>query len=85
MRIAEALSLEIGKHFSADCSVIYVRQQRSKKGHTIDPYPKTDAGFRGIDLAPALTALVKTYIGDRKSGFLFQTSTGLPMSPRNLA
>ena len=28
---------------------------------------------------------MKKYIGDRKSGFLFQTSTGLPMSQRNIA
>jgi integrase len=85
MRIAEALGLEIGKHFSADCSIVYVRQQRGKKGHKIESYPKTDAGIRDIDLAPALAALVKKYIGDRTSGFLFQTSTGLPMSPRNIA
>jgi integrase len=85
MRIAEALGLEIGKHFSGDCSIVYVRQQRSKKGHKIEPYPKTDAGIRDIDLSPALAALVQKYIGDRTSGFLFQTSTGLPMSQRNIA
>ena len=85
LRISEALGLEIGKHFSADCSIVYVRQQRSKKGHGIESYPKTDAGIRDIDLAPALAALVKNYIGTRKSGFLFETSSGLPMSPRNIA
>jgi len=84
LRISEALGLEIGKHFSADCSIVYVRQQRSKKGHGIEQYPKTDAGIRDIDLAPALAALVKKYIGNRTSGFLFETSSGLPMSPRNI-
>jgi len=29
--------------------------------------------------------LLKKYIGNRTSGFLFQTSTGLPMSQRNIA
>ena len=85
LRIAEALGLEIGKHFSADCSIVYVRQQRSKKGHGIESYPKTDAGIRDIDLDPALVALVRRYIGSRPSGFLFETSGGLPMSPRNIA
>jgi integrase len=85
LRIAEALGLEIGKHFSVDCSIVYVRQQRSKKGHKIESYPKTDAGIRDIDLDPALAALVKKYIGGRTSGFLFETSGGLPMSPRNIA
>jgi hypothetical protein len=31
-----------------------------------------------------LTVLVKEYIGSRKNGFLFETSGGLPMSPRNI-
>ncbi len=75
----------VGKHFSMDCSIVYVRQQRSKKGHKIESYPKTDAGIRDIDLDPALAALVKKYIGGRTSGFLFETSGGLPMSPRNIA
>jgi integrase len=84
LRIAEAMGLEIGKHFSNDCSIVYVRQQRSKKGHKIEKYPKTDAGIRDIDLHPDLAVLVKEYIGSRKNGFLFETSGGLPMSPRNI-
>lgn len=84
LRIAEALGLEIGKHFSNDCSIVYVRQQRSKKGHKIESYPKTDSGIRDIDLHPDLAVLVKEYIGFRKNDFLFETSGGLPMSPRNI-
>ena len=30
VRIAELLALEIGKHISPDCTVIYIRQQRSR-------------------------------------------------------
>ena len=85
MRISEVLGLEIGKHFSRDCSTIDVRRQRAKKGHGVEPYAKTDAGKRDIDVTPVLAALVKDYIGSRKSGFLFETSGGLPMSPRNIA
>lgn len=85
MRISEALGLEIGKHLAADCSVVYVRQQRSKKGHRIECYPKTDAGMRDIDLAPELAALLRDYIASRTSGFLFETATGLPLAPRNVA
>jgi integrase len=84
LRIAEALGLEIGKHFSNDCSIVYSRQQRSKKGHKIEAYPKTDAGIKDIDLHPDLAVLVKEYIGSRKNRFLFETSGGLPMSPRNI-
>jgi integrase len=84
LRIAEATGLEVGKHFSNDCSIVHVRQQRSKKGHKIEAYPKTDAGIRDIDLHPDLAVLVKEYIGSRRNGFLFETSGGLPMSPRNI-
>ncbi len=57
---------------------------RRKKGNGIEPYPKTDSGVRDIDLAPALAALVKDFSGNRKSGFLFGTANGLPLSPRNI-
>src|SRR5260370_8715942 len=79
LRIAEALGLEIGKHFSADCSIVYVRQQRSKRGHEIESYPKTDAGIRDIDLDPALAALVRKYIGGRTTGFFFFTLPTVPL------
>jgi integrase len=81
LRIAEALGLEIGKHLSPDCSIVFVRQQRSKKGTGIEPYPKTDAGFRDVDLDPALAHLLKNYIGSRKTGLLFHTTGSLPLFP----
>ena len=84
IRISEALGLEVGKHVTADCSIVYIRQQRSKKGHGIETYLKSDSAIRDVDLAPALAALVKEYIGARTNGFLFETSGGLPMSPRNI-
>jgi integrase len=84
LRIAEALGLEIGKHLSDDCSIVLVRQQRSKKGRGVEPFPKTDAGFRDVELDPALALLLKNYIGGRQSGSLFETSSGLPLSARNI-
>jgi integrase len=84
MRISEALGLEVGRHFSANCSIVQVRQQRSKKGNGIEPYPKTDSGVRDIDLAPVLAALLKEFIDSRKSRFLFESANGLPLSPRNI-
>jgi hypothetical protein len=46
------------------------------KGHKIEPYPKTDAGIRNIDLHPDLAGLVNEYIGTRKNGFLFEATGG---------
>jgi len=84
LRVSEALGLELSRHLSADCSIIYVRQQRSKRGSGIVPYLKSDAASRDVDLDPALASLVRNYIDSRKSGFLFETSGGLPMSARNI-
>jgi integrase len=83
LRIAEALGLDIGKHLSPDCSMVFVRQQRRKKLTGIEPYPKTDLGFRDVDIDPALAQLLKNYIGNRKTGLLFQTTGSLPLFPRN--
>jgi integrase len=47
LRIAEALGLEIGKHLSADCSIVFVRQQRSKKGERNRAVPKNRCGLSG--------------------------------------
>jgi len=85
LRIAEALGLEIGKHLSPDCSIVFVRQQRSKKGTGIEPYPKTETGFRDVDIDPALASLLKNYVGTRTTGLLFETTGNLPLFPRNIA
>lgn len=83
IRISELLALEIGKHISADCSIISIRQQRGKWGG-IESTPKTDAGFRDIDLCHHLAKMLRSYIGDRESGFLFETEGGKMLSKENL-
>lgn len=84
MRISEALAIEIGKHLNEDCSVIRVSQQRSKKGHQIECYTKTEAGKREIDLHPDLAKLLREYIGGRTKGFLFSTKRGRMLSPTSV-
>ena len=83
MRIAELLALEIGKHISPDCSVVYIRQQRSRKGEVAST-PKTDASYRDVDIHPFVAKLLREYIGDRKTGFLFETETGKMLWPSTL-
>ena len=83
IRISELLALEIRKHISADCTVISIRQQRDKWGG-IELTPKTEAGFRDVDLCPSLAKMLRSYIGDRKEGFLFETEGGKMLSPENL-
>lgn len=79
LRIGELLALEIGKQVSADSSIISVRQQRDRWGK-IQP-PKTEAGFRDVDLHSTLRSMLRSYIGERRSGFVFQSGNGTMLWP----
>jgi integrase len=81
LRIGEALALEIGRHISGDCSTIHVRQ--SVWGGLVQA-PKTANAVRDIDLPSGLAAFLKAFIGNRTSGFVFQTKTGKPLTQRNV-
>jgi integrase len=83
VRIAELLALEVGKHISPDCKVVSIRQQRSRKGDIV-PTPKTDAGYRDVDVHPLVAKMLREYIGNRKSGFLFETEAGNMLWPSTL-
>jgi integrase len=81
LRIGEALGLKLGEHLSGDFSMIRVRQ--SVWRGTVQT-PKTDNAVREIDVPSSLAALLKASVGDRESGFLFQTDSGQPLTQRNI-
>jgi integrase len=82
LRAGEEIGLEIDKHISEDFRTLCIRQKvrRTK----LELFLKTDAGRRDVDLCPALAALLKTFVGDRTSGFLFQNRKGSFLSQTNL-
>jgi integrase len=82
LRAGEAIGLEIDKHISEDFRTLYIRQKvrRTK----LELFLKTDAGRRDVDLCPALAALLKAFVGDRASGFLFHNRKGNFLSQTNL-
>ena len=81
LRIGEALGLKLGAHLSDDFSTIRVRQSVWRGSVQT---PKTENAVREIDLPTSLGAFLKAYIGDRTSGFLFQSESGRPLTPRNV-
>lgn len=81
MRIGEALGLKLGEHFSADFSTISIRQSVWRGSVQT---PKTDNAVREIDVPTPLAALLKASVGGRTSGFLFQSKSGRPLTPRNV-
>jgi hypothetical protein len=81
-RFGEVLGLQIGKHISADCSTLYIRQK--VWNGRVQPYLKTENGIRDIDLHPDVAAMLKTFLGNRTSGFLFCSKNGLPLLQSNI-
>jgi integrase len=82
LRIGEALGIEIDKHISPDFLTIFVKQ---KVHHgRVEQRLKTSNGFRQVDLHPAIAVLLKEFVGDRATGFLFCTRIGKPVSPSNI-
>jgi integrase len=82
LRIGEALGIEIDKHISHDFLTISMVQKvrRGKVEHRL----KTPRGERQVDLHPLIGALLKEFVGNRTSGFLFCTRTGRPLSQSDI-
>jgi integrase len=82
LREGEALGIEIDKHISSDFLTISIVQKVrcGKVEHRL----KTPSGERQVDLHPSIGALLKEFVGNRTSGFLFCTRTGKPLSQSNI-
>ena len=82
LRIGEALGIEIGRHISDDCSTLEIRQK--VWNGQVQSFLKTENGLRDVDLHSSVAVLLKAFIGDRKSGLLFCTRNGGPLSLSNI-
>lgn len=87
LRIGEALAIKLDEYseehttISSDCKTIHVRKSiwngREQK-------PKTENAIRSVDVPTTLATYLKSFAGDRSSGFLFQTESGLPLGQSNI-
>jgi integrase len=81
MRIGEALGLNIS-NINLETRVIEITQSAWRSDIQL---PKTGAAIREIDITAAVAAMLKTFIGDRTQGLLFQSRNGLPLSQSNIS
>ena len=81
LRAGEALGLEIDKHISEDFRTLRV-QQKAKRG-IIQQFLKTENGIREVDLCTELANLLRDFVGERREGLLFRTSTGAQLLQAN--
>jgi integrase len=78
LRIGEALALEVGHFRNGTLSV----RQGLWNGKLQSP--KTRSGFREVDLTLEINGMLKTFLGDRETGFIFRTSSGSPLHQSNV-
>lgn len=82
LRVGEALGLRIDRHISDDFRTLTIAQ---KVRHcVVEGRLKNENAARQIDLPPAVAELLKSFVGDRKAGFLFQSRNGSPISSSNI-
>jgi integrase len=81
-RVGEVLGIEIDKHLSPDFLTIFI-QQKIHYGR-VEQRLKTANGCRQADLHPTIASLLKEFVDNRASGFLFCTRQGKPVSPSNI-
>jgi integrase len=80
LRVGEAVGLRI-EHLLDNCTRLVVAQ--SVWGGK-EQSPKTASAYREVDICEELAFLLHKHIGDRTSGFVFQTRNGKPISPHNI-
>jgi len=80
LRAGELLGLEV-RHF--DGTSVKVEQSVWGGNNRVNS-PKTKNARRVVDLDPGVAALLREFIGERTSGFIFQTTTRKPVTQTNL-
>jgi len=82
MRIGEALGLEIDKYISSDCRTFRIGQKARRC--TIEDPLKTKNAVREVDPHSSVAELLREFVSDPESGFLFQSRNGKPLPSSNI-
>lgn len=80
LRIGEALGLSI-ENISPDRRTLCIRQ-KAKRG-LLQPFLKTQAGEREVDLCQEMANMLQEFIGSRREGLLFSTASGRQLLQAN--
>jgi integrase len=78
LRAGELLGLEV-RHFDG----YSIKVEQSVWGNNAQA-PKTQNAYRIVDLHPDVAKLLSDFIGNRKSGYIFRTGNGKPLSQSNI-
>lgn len=81
LRFGEALGIDVTS-ISPDYITIKICQ-KAWRGQIHD-YLKSDSGKREVDLHPPVAEMLRSFVGERKSGLLFRNSRGRQLSQTNI-
>jgi integrase len=80
LRAGEAFGLHV-EDLNLNAGKLYVRRS-VWRGQEVTV--KTKRGYREVNIEPALIQMLEQHLGERKSGRVFQTNTGTPLSKDNV-
>jgi Phage integrase family len=80
MRSGELFGLRV-EDLDLEHAIVHVR--RSVWGH-LEVTPKTDAGFRDVDIDAQTVRMLKEHLGDQKTGLVFSSRNNTPLVNRNI-
>jgi integrase len=80
MRFGELAGLHV-EDIDFENSIIHIRRSTFK---LIDTTPKTDAGYRAVNVDSDTMAMLKLHLGNRQAGRVFQTRNGTPLVHANI-
>lgn len=81
-RVGESLGIEIDKHISADFRTLTIAQK--VRHGAVEDWLKNDNAERQIDLHPSISEMLRQFVRNRKSGFLFESRNGKPIESSNV-
>jgi len=80
MRIGEICGLHV-EDVDLENAIVHIRRSTYK---LIESTPKTDAGYRDVDIDQATIQMLKKHTGNRVTGRLFQTKNDTPLVGNNI-
>ena len=80
MRSGELFGLQV-EDLDFDKAVVHVRRSAWKH---LEVTPKTDAGFRKVDIDAKTVKMLKDHLGDRKTGLVFPSRNNTHLVNRNI-
>lgn len=80
MRSGELFGLRV-EDLDLDRAIVHIRRSAWKH---FEVTPKTDAGFRKVDIDAKTVKMLKEHLGDRKMGLVFPSRNDTPLVNRNI-